>query len=220
MRRSSPRELGIPAVVGTGVATRELTDGRPVTVLCAEGDTGYIYAGVLEFTVEETELAAMPDIPVKIMMNVGTPEQAFAFSGLPNAGVGLARLEFIINRQIGIHPKALLDFDTLDESLREQIAEQVAAYPSPRGFFVQRVAEGVATIAAAFAPHPVIVRMSDFKSNEYAILMAGELYEPHEENPMIGYRGASRYLSPDFAACFAMECEALRYVRDKMGLPT
>jgi pyruvate,water dikinase len=212
------RELGIPAVVGTGRATRELTAGRPVTVSCAEGDTGYIYAGVLDFTVEETELAAMPDIGVKIMMNVGTPEQAFAFSRLPNAGVGLARLEFIINRQIGIHPKALLDFDTLAGPLHDQIAETIVAYPSPREFFVQRVAEGVATIAAAFAPHPVIVRMSDFKSNEYANLVAGELYEPHEENPMIGYRGASRYLSPDFVDCFAMECEALRYVRDGMGL--
>ena len=212
------RELGIPAVVGTGRATRELSAGQPVTVSCAEGDTGYIYAGLLDFTVEQTELGAMPDIGVEIMMNVGTPEQAFAFSRIPNAGVGLARLEFIINRQIGIHPKALLDFDTLPEELREQIAEAVAAYPSPRKFFVSRVAEGVATLAAAFAPHPVIVRMSDFKSNEYANLVAGELYEPHEENPMIGYRGASRYLSADFADCFAMECEALRYVRDEMGL--
>ena len=161
----------------------------------------------------------MPEIPVKIMMNVGTPEQAFAFSRLPNAGVGLARLEFIINRQIGIHPKALLDFDTLTgASDSDQIAEAVAAYASPRDYFVQRVAEGVATLAAAFAPKPVIVRMSDFKSNEYANLVGGELYEPHEENPMIGYRGASRYLSPDFADCFAMECEALKYVRDEMGL--
>jgi pyruvate, water dikinase len=160
----------------------------------------------------------MPEIGVQIMMNVGTPEQAFAFSRLPNAGVGLARLEFIINRQIGIHPKALLDFDILDTPLREQIAEAIAAYLTPRDFFVQRVAEGVATLAAAFAPKPVIVRMSDFKSNEYANLLGGELYEPHEENPMIGYRGASRYLSPDFAECFAMECDALRYVREEMGL--
>ena len=212
------RELGIPAVVGTGAATRELPDGRPVTVSCAEGDTGFVYDGILDFTVESTELATMPDIPVKIMMNVGTPDQAFAFSRLPNAGVGLARLEFIINRQIGIHPKALLDFDTLDGPLHDQIAEAVAAYDSPRDFFVTRVAEGVATLAAAFAPHPVIVRMSDFKSNEYANLIGGDLYEPHEENPMIGYRGASRYLSPDFTDCFAMECEALSYVRDTMGL--
>ena len=185
---------------------------------CAEGDTGYIYAGLLDFVVDETELDAMPEIGVQIMMNVGTPEQAFAFSRLPNAGVGLARLEFIINRQIGIHPKALLDFDILDTPLREQIAEAIAAYLTPRDFFVQRVAEGVATLAAAFAPKPVIVRMSDFKSNEYANLLGGELYEPHEENPMIGYRGASRYLSPDFAECFAMECDALRYVREEMGL--
>jgi pyruvate,water dikinase len=212
------RELGIPAVVGTGSATRDLADRRPVTVSCAEGDTGFVYDGILDFTVESTELAEMPDIPVKIMMNVGTPDQAFAFSRLPNAGVGLARLEFIINRQIGIHPKALLELDQLDEPLKGQVADAVAAYPSPRDFFVTRVAEGVATLAAAFAPHPVIVRLSDFKSNEYANLVAGELYEPHEENPMIGYRGASRYLSPDFADCFAMECEALKYVRDEMGL--
>jgi pyruvate, water dikinase len=212
------RELGIPAVVGTGGATRELADGRSVTVSCAEGDTGFVYDGILDFTVESTELDTMPEIPVKIMMNVGTPEQAFAFSRLPNAGVGLARLEFIINRQIGIHPKALLDLDTLEEPLRSQIADQIAAYDSPRDYFVTRVVEGVAMLAAAFAPHPVIVRMSDFKSNEYANLVGGELYEPHEENPMIGYRGASRYLSPDFADCFAMECEALSYVRDQMGL--
>jgi pyruvate,water dikinase len=212
------RELGIPAVVGTGSATRDLADGQPVTVSCAEGDTGFVYDGILDFTVESTELAEMPDIPVKIMMNVGTPDQAFAFSRLPNAGVGLARLEFIINRQIGIHPKALLDLDQLAEPLKGQVAEAVAAYPSPREFFVTRVAEGVATLAAAFAPHPVIVRMSDFKSNEYANLLGGELYEPHEENPMIGYRGASRYLSADFADCFAMECQALKYVRDEMGL--
>ncbi|MCW2804861.1 MAG: pyruvate, water dikinase [Propionibacteriaceae bacterium] len=212
------RELGIPAVVGTGRATRELADGRPVTVSCAEGDTGFVYAGLADFTIESTELARMPEIPVKIMMNVGTPDQAFAFSRIPNAGIGLARLEFIINRQIGIHPKALLDLPTLDEPLRSQIAEQVAAYRSPREYFVTRVAEGVSMLAAAFAPEPVIVRMSDFKSNEYANLVGGELYEPHEENPMIGYRGASRYLSPDFADCFAMECEALKYVRDTMGL--
>jgi pyruvate,water dikinase len=212
------RELGIPAVVGTGTATKVLEDGRPVTVSCAEGDTGLVYDGEIAFTVTETELEQMPEIATKIMMNVGTPEQAFAFSRLPNAGVGLARLEFIINRQIGIHPKALLELETLDGPLRDQITETIAAYPGPREFFVQRVAEGVSMIAAAFAPHPVIVRMSDFKSNEYANLTGGELYEPHEENPMIGYRGASRYLSPDFVDCFAMEAEALRYVRDTMGL--
>ncbi len=212
------RELGIPAVVGTGTATRELADGREVTVSCAEGDTGLVYDGRLPFAVEETTLDAMPPVGVKIMMNVGTPEQAFAFSRLPNAGVGLARLEFIINRQIGVHPKALLEVDRLPAELAAQVRTLTAAYASPRAFFVSRVAEGVATIAAAFAPEPVIVRMSDFKSNEYANLLAGELYEPHEENPMIGFRGAARYLSPDFADCFTMECEALRLVRDEMGL--
>jgi pyruvate,water dikinase len=212
------RELGIPAVVGTGTATSQLQDGQSVTVSCAEGDTGYVYAGLLDFAIEESEQGSMPEIGVKIMMNVGTPDQAFAFSRLPNAGVGLARLEFIINNQIGIHPKALLEFAQLDEPLRSQIGDTVAAYESPRDFFVRRVAEGVATIAAAFAPHPVIVRMSDFKSNEYAKLLGGDRYEPHEENPMIGFRGAARYLSPDFADCFAMECDALRYVRDTMGL--
>jgi pyruvate,water dikinase len=216
------RELGIPAVVGTGSGTHELTDGREVTVSCAEGDTGLVYEGLLDFSVERTELDTMPDIPVKIMMNVGTPEQAFSFAQLPHRGVGLARLEFVINRQIGIHPRALLqlesDPDQLPEDLRADIEETIAAYAGPREFFVQRVAEGVAMLGAAFAPHPVIVRMSDFKSNEYANLVAGPLYEPDEENPMIGYRGASRYLSEDFADCFAMECEALRYVRDDMGL--
>jgi pyruvate, water dikinase len=212
------RELGIPAVVGTGVATSELSDGQPVTVSCAEGDTGYVYAGVLDFAVEEAEQGRLPDLSVKIMMNVGTPDQAFAFSRLPNAGVGLARLEFIINNQIGIHPKALLELQQLDEPLRSKITDAVAAYQTPRDFFVRRVSEGVATIAGAFAPNPVIVRMSDFKSNEYASLLGGDRYEPHEENPMIGYRGAARYLSADFADCFAMECEALRYVRDDMGL--
>ncbi len=160
----------------------------------------------------------MPDIPVKIMMNVGTPDQAFSFSKLPNRGVGLARLEFVINRQIGIHPRALLDFDTLEGEVKSQIADRIAAYPSPREFFVQRVAEGVSMLAAAFAPEPVIVRMSDFKSNEYANLIGGDLYEPHEENPMLGWRGASRYISPDFRECFDMECEALKWVRDEMGL--
>ncbi|WP_226343720.1 phosphoenolpyruvate synthase [Agilicoccus flavus] len=212
------RELGIPAVVGTGRATRELADGREVTVSCAEGDTGFVYEGVLDFEVVTTELDAMPEVGVGLMMNVGTPDQAFSFSKLPNAGVGLARLEFIINRQIGIHPRALLEFDSLEEPLKSQVAEAITAYDDPRSFFVRRVAEGVATIAAAFAPKPVIVRMSDFKSNEYANLLGGEGYEPHEENPMLGYRGASRYLSSDFEDCFAMECEALRYVRDEMGL--
>ncbi|WP_425580689.1 phosphoenolpyruvate synthase [Terrabacter lapilli] len=212
------RELGIPAVVGTGTATSTLSDGQEVTVSCAEGDTGFVYEGKREFTVTETTLDDMPEVPVKIMMNVGTPEQAFEFSRLPNRGVGLARLEFIINRQIGIHPKALLELDSQEPAVKAEIESLITAYPSPRDFFVQRVAEGVATIAAAFAPEPVIVRMSDFKSNEYAGLLGGERYEPHEENPMLGYRGAARYLSADFAECFAMECEALKHVRDDMGL--
>jgi pyruvate,water dikinase len=212
------RELGIPAVVGTGSATRDLEDGQEVTVSCAEGDTGFVYDGKRAFSVSETALDDMPDIPVKIMMNVGTPEQAFEFSRLPNKGIGLARLEFIINRQIGIHPRALLELEDQDPDIKAQIEPLIAAYASPRDFFVKRLSEGVAMLAAAFAPEPVIVRMSDFKSNEYAGLLGGERYEPHEENPMIGYRGASRYLSADFAECFAMECEALRHVRDDMGL--
>ena len=216
------RELGIPAVVGSGTATTDLADGREVTVSCAEGDTGFVYDGILDFEVEKTELDQMPDVPVKVMMNVGTPDQAFGFSRLPHAGVGLMRLEFIINRQIGIHPKALLELEAGDsdmpEHLREDIESMIAAYDGPRDFFVKRVAEGVAMIAAAFAPEPVIVRMSDFKSNEYANLVAGTRYEPDEENPMIGYRGASRYLSEDFAECFAMECAAIRHVREEMGL--
>lgn len=215
------RELGIPAVVGTGTATADLHDGDEVTVSAAEGDTGYVYQGLLDFSVSSSQVDAMPPLPTKIMMNVGNPEQAFGFSRLPHAGVGLARLEFIINRQIGIHPRALLELDRLEADkpqIAARVRERIAAYASPRDYFVQRVAEGVATIAAAFAPEPVIVRMSDFKSNEYANLLAGTLFEPEEENPMIGYRGASRYLSEDFAECFAMECEALRYVREDMGL--
>ena len=213
------RELGIPAVVGTGSATTDLADGRPVTVSCSPRVTPVSSTTVSwTFEVKETALDEMPEIPVKLMMNVGTPDQAFEFSRLPNKGIGLARLEFIINRQIGIHPKALLDFETLDADLKAQIEPLISAYDSPREFFVQRVAEGVSMLAAAFAPEPVIVRMSDFKSNEYAGLLGGEAYEPHEENPMIGYRGASRYLSEDFAECFAMECEALRHVREDMGL--
>lgn len=211
------RELGIPAIVGTGDATRLLSDGQDVTVSCAEGDTGFVYEGLLPFEEEVTHLDRMPEAPVKIMMNVGTPDQAFSFARIPNAGVGLARLEFIINRQIGIHPRALLEYDTLPGELQKEIAPRIAAYDSPREYFVRRVAEGVSMIAAAFAPEPVIVRLSDFKSNEYANLVGGEVYEPEEENPMLGYRGASRYISPDFRACFDMECEAMRYVRDEMG---
>jgi pyruvate,water dikinase len=212
------RELGIPAVVGTGTATTALRDGQEVTVSCAEGDTGFVYDGRREFSVTETSLEDMPEVPVKIMMNVGTPEQAFEFSRLPHKGIGLARLEFIINRQIGIHPRALLELDDQEPAVRSEIERLIAAYDGPRDFFVKRLSEGIAMLAAAFAPEPVIVRMSDFKSNEYAGLLGGERYEPHEENPMLGYRGASRYLSADFAECFAMECEALRFVRDEMGL--
>jgi pyruvate, water dikinase len=212
------RELGVPAVVGCGDATSRIKDGQTVTVSCAEGDTGFVYDGKLEFDRREIELASMPDVPVKIMMNVGNPDRAFAFANLPHRGVGLARLEFIINRMIGIHPRALLEFDSLPADLRATIAPMIAAYSSAREFFVARLTEGVATIAAAFAPHPVIVRLSDFKSNEYANLVGGKLYEPQEENPMLGFRGASRYISTAFRPCFEMECEAIRRVRDSMGL--
>ncbi|MGB5733104.1 MAG: phosphoenolpyruvate synthase [Thiohalocapsa sp.] len=212
------RELGVPAVVGCNDATDKIVDGAEVTVSCAEGDTGYIYAGILPFEHKTVELEKMPDVPVKVMMNVGNPERAFAFSATPNAGIGLARLEFIINNTIGIHPKALLEFDSLPADLRAEIAPRIAAYPSPRDFYVMRLIEGIATLTAAFAPNPVIVRMSDFKSNEYANLIAGPRYEPDEENPMIGFRGAGRYVAPDFRECFQMECEALKYVREDMGL--
>ena len=212
------RELGVPAVVGCGDATSAITDGEPVTVSCAEGDTGYIYAGLLPFQRKEIRLDAMPDLPVKIMMNVGNPDRAFAFGTLPHRGVGLARLEFIINRMIGIHPRALVDYDRLARDLKETIDPLIAAYPSPREFFVQRLVEGIATIAAAFNPEPVIVRLSDFKSNEYANLIAGSVYEPEEENPMLGFRGASRYIAGNFRPCFEMECEALKRVRNDMGL--
>ena len=212
------RELGIPAVVGTGDVTDTLSEGTEVTVSCAEGETGFVYEGLLDFSLEETELTELPDAPVKVMMNVGTPEQAFTFAQLPNHGVGLARLEFIINRQIGIHPKALLNLDEQPADVAAQIRERISAYDNPRDFYIKRLAEGVATIAAAFAPDPVIVRMSDFKSNEYANLLGGSAYEPHEENPMIGFRGASRYLEPSFRDCFDLECEALSFVRNEMGL--
>ncbi|WP_436278850.1 phosphoenolpyruvate synthase [Solimonas aquatica] len=212
------RELGIPAVVGCGDATETLKEGQAVTVSCAEGDTGYVYEGNIDFSVDEIALDKMPDIPVKIMMNVGTPEQAFDFAALPNKGVGLARLEFIINRQIGIHPQALLELEQQPAELRRIIDPMIAPYGSPVDYFVKRLAEGVATLAAAFAPEPVIVRMSDFKSNEYANLIAGKRYEPHEENPMIGFRGASRYIAASFRPCFELECRALKYVRDEMGL--
>ncbi|MHA7835438.1 MAG: phosphoenolpyruvate synthase, partial [Algiphilus sp.] len=212
------RELGIPAVVGCGDATRTLANVTDATVSCAEGDTGNIYEGHVDYAVDEIPLDDMPDIPTKIMMNVGNPDQAFDFSALPHKGVGLARLEFIINKQIGIHPQALLNYDDQPDDLKRQIKPIIAAYGDPVEYFVKRLAEGVATIAAAFAPEPVIVRMSDFKTNEYANLLAGQQYEPHEENPMLGFRGASRYISDVFRPCFDLECRAMRYVRDEMGL--
>jgi len=212
------RELGVPAVVGCVDATKMVTDGQAVTVSCAEGDTGYIYEGALPFEHKTVELARMPEIPVKIMMNVGNPDRAFAFAAIPNAGIGLARLEFIINNMIGIHPKALLEYDALPAELQEKIEPRIAAYASPREFYVAKLAEGIATLGAAFAPNPVIVRMSDFKSNEYANLIGGPRYEPDEENPMIGFRGAGRYVAESFKDCFEMECEALKRVRNDMGL--
>jgi pyruvate,water dikinase len=212
------RELGVPAVVGCHDATDQVTDGQGVTVSCAEGDTGRVYDGILAFEHKVIELGAMPQIPVKIMMNVGNPERAFSFAATPNSGIGLARLEFIISNMIGIHPKALLEYDTLPDELKAQIAPRIAAYPNPREFYVTRLVEGIATLGAAFAPNPVIVRMSDFKSNEYANLLGGPRYEPQEENPMIGFRGAARYIAESFRACFELECEAFKRVRNAMGL--
>ena len=212
------RELGVPAVVGCGDATQKVKDGQPVTVSCAEGDTGFVYDGVLDFELKRIELDSMPDLPVKVMMNVGNPERAFSFAQIPNSGVGLARLEFIINNMVGIHPQALLQLNRVPADVRADIEERIAAYGDPREFFIKRVVEGISTIAAAFYPNTVILRMSDFKSNEYANLVAGTLYEPEEENPMIGFRGAARYLAPSFRACFDMECEAIRRVREDMGL--
>ena len=212
------RELGIPAVVGCGNASQVLQEGQEVTVSCAEGDTGLIYQGLLNVSVDEVALDNMPKSPVKIMMNVGNPELAFSFTNIPSEGIGLARMEFIINRQIGIHPKALIEFDKLDSDLQEEIRERIAGYPSPTDFYVDKIAEGVATLAASVYPRKAIVRMSDFKSNEYAGLVGGNLYEPHEENPMLGFRGAARYVSDDFKDAFALECKALKYVRDTMGL--
>jgi pyruvate, water dikinase len=212
------RELGIPAVVGCGDATQSIREGQEVTVSCAEGDTGYVYQGLLEFERKQIELDSLPKIPVKIMMNVGNPDRAFDFAGIPNGGVGLARLEFIINRMIGVHPRALLEFDRLDGDLQDQIRSQMSGYSDPVTFFVEKLSEGIAQIAAAFAPEPVIVRLSDFKSNEYANLIGGKQYEPEEENPMLGFRGASRYVDETFRPCFELECRALRRVRDDMGL--
>jgi pyruvate,water dikinase len=212
------RELGIPAVVGCGDATRRLKDGQPVTVSCAEGDTGSVYEGLLPFEVSTRERGEMPRIPVKIAMNVGNPQLAFEFAQIPNAGVGLARLEFIINNEIGVHPRACLDYEELPKPLKAKLDEKTRGYADARSFYRDKLVEGVATIAAAFWPKPVIVRLSDFKSNEYKKLLGGERYEPDEENPMLGLRGASRYLSPDFRACFELECAAMRTVRDEIGL--
>ncbi|GGB47315.1 phosphoenolpyruvate synthase [Oceanisphaera marina] len=212
------RELGIPAVVGCGDATSRIKEGQEVTVSCAEGDTGFIYQGILDFNINTSEVGSMPASPVKVMMNVGNPDRAFDFTQLPNAGVGLARLEFIINRMIGVHPKALLNYQQESPKLQQQIDDIIAGYDSPREFFVAKLTEGIATLASAFWPERVIVRLSDFKSNEYANLLGGEAYEPDEENPMLGFRGASRYISEDFRDCFAMECEAMKRVRNDMGL--
>ena len=211
------RELGIPAVVGCEQATEKISDGHAVTVSCAEGDTGFVYAGLLPFQRMSSEIGTLRELPVRMMLNIGNPAQAFAFSRLPNQGVGLARLEFIINNAIGIHPRALLEFDTLPDDLQASIRKRMAGYPDPVSFYVEKLVEGIATLAAAFHPHPVIVRLSDFKSNEYANLIAGDRFEPHEENPMIGFRGASRYLADSFRACFELECQALHKVRDDMG---
>ncbi len=212
------RELGIPAVVGCGHATREIDDGTPVTVSCAEGDTGFVYREVLPFERHVADLGAMPKAPLKIMMNVANPDRAFDFASLPNHGVGLARLEMIIAAHIGVHPKALLKYAEQSPELKAQIDAKIAGYADPVSYYVDRLAEGIATITAAFAPNPVIVRLSDFKSNEYANLLGGQAYEPHEENPMIGFRGASRYVDPSFEDCFALECRAMRKVREDMGL--
>lgn len=212
------RELGIPAVVGCGNATSELQDGQIVTVSCAEGDAGMIYDGRLDFDIRTNSVDAMPDLPFKIMMNVGNPDRAFDFANLPNEGVGLARLEFIINRMIGVHPKALLNFDGLPSEVKDSVEKRIAGYSDPVNFYVDKLVEGVSTLAAAFWPKKVIVRLSDFKSNEYANLIGGRLYEPEEENPMLGFRGASRYISESFRDCFELECRAMKRVRNEMGL--
>jgi len=212
------RELGIPAVVGCSDATEAIKEGEEVTVSCAEGDTGYVYEGALPFEQKNIELDALPPIATKIMMNVGNPDRAFDFAGIPHKGVGLARLEFIINRMIGVHPRALLEFDKLAPELQQTIRRQMAGYSDPVSFYIDKLCEGISTIAAAFAPEPVIVRLSDFKSNEYANLIGGRQYEPHEENPMIGFRGASRYVDEAFRPCFELECRALKRVREEMGL--
>lgn len=212
------RELGIPAVVGCGNATDLIQAGQDVTVSCAEGDTGYIYEGILDYEVLTSRVDEMPELPMKVMMNVGNPDRAFDFARLPHAGVGLARVEFVINRMIGVHPKALLNFDAQSDELKAEISEMMAGYESPVEFYISKLVEGIATLGCAFAPERVIVRMSDFKSNEYANLVGGQQYEPEEENPMIGFRGAARYISEDFRDCFALECEAIKRVRNEMGM--
>jgi len=212
------RELGIPAVVGCEDATETLQQGQPVTVSCAEGDTGFVYQGLLNFEVITSDVANMAELPIDVMMNVANPDRALSFAMLPHKGVGLARLEFIINRQIGIHPKALLQYDIQDAETKATIDELIAGYASPVDFYVEKIVEGVATIAAAFYPEKVIVRLSDFKSNEYANLLGGRQYEPEEENPMIGFRGASRYIAEGFRDCFELECQAMKKVREKLGL--
>jgi pyruvate,water dikinase len=211
------RELGIPAVVGCGDATAVLKEEQAVTVSCAEGDTGHVYEGLLEIDIVDVTLDKMPAAPTKIMMNVGNPELAFEFRRLPNDGVGLARLEFIVNRNVGVHPKALINFDSQPAEIKQDIAKRIGGYAGPTEFYVSKIAEGVATIAAAFWPKKVIVRLSDFKSNEYSNLVGGAQFEPHEENPMLGFRGASRYIAPEFYDCFQLECQALKRVRDDMG---
>jgi len=212
------RELGIPAVVGCSDATDVLQEGQSVTVSCAEGDTGFIYDGALDFELKTNTVDRMPELPFKIMMNVGNPDRAFDFQALPNEGVGLARLEFIINRMIGVHPKALLNFETLPPEIKTTVERRIAGYAGPVDFYVEKLVEGISTLAAAFWPKKVIVRLSDFKSNEYANLIGGRLYEPEEENPMLGFRGASRYISKNFRDCFELECRALKKVRNEMGL--
>lgn len=212
------RELGIPAIVGCGDATSKLTDGATVTVSCSEGETGYVYQGDLDFEVKRSSVDELPLLPTKVMMNVGNPDRAFDFAQIPNEGVGLARLEFIINKMIGIHPKALLNFDAQSDELKAEIKQRIRGYKDPIDFYVSKLTEGIATIASAFWPKRVIVRMSDFKSNEYSNLVGGKAYEPHEENPMLGFRGASRYISPVFEDCFELETQAIKRVRNEMGL--
>ena len=212
------RELGIPALVGTGSCTEDVAHLSEVTVSCAEGDTGYVYSGLLDFDYQQHELSKMPEIPIKLSMNVGNPERAFSFSRLPHAGIGLARLEFIISNMIGIHPRALLEFDSMKPELQQAIQKRISGYDGPVEYYVDKLSEGIATLAAAFAPQRVIVRMSDFKSNEYAHLLGGDIFEPHEENPMLGFRGASRYISEDFRSSFELECRAIKRVRNEMNL--